>query len=102
MLARQRFSSKRKIMHYQQKARELLKERQLTFGLSNVQDTRANLDLFRRFVEMAVEFGATHILVGRFPFRYGTSLLPDNSDPYASWCATSLNLLWTFPPPELQ
>jgi hypothetical protein len=51
---------------------------------------------------MAAGYGATHIAVGRFAYRHGTSFLPDNFDPYAAWCNTSIGLLWAFPPEELR
>lgn len=89
-------------MNYQAKARDLLNGRSLIFALASPLEYRHDPELFRRFVEMAAEFGATHVTVGRFPFRYGTAFLPDNHDPYAAWCNTSFNLLWSFPPPALR
>jgi hypothetical protein len=89
-------------MNYQTQSRELLNGRALIFTLANPLEFRHDPSMFRRFVEMAAEFGATHVTVGRVPFRYGTAFLPDNHDPYAAWCNTSFNLLWSFPPPPLR
>jgi hypothetical protein len=89
-------------MNCQEKARELLQGRSLIFTLAQVQIYQHDRKLFREFVEMAVEYGATHIAVGRFAYRHGTSFLPDNFDPYAAWCNTSLGLLWAFPSEELR
>ena len=89
-------------MDYRETARRLLGDRQLLFTLGEGQGFRHDPALFGDFVAMAAEFGATHAMVGRTPFRYGTSFLPDNHDPYAAWCNTSLGLLWTFPPPTLR
>jgi hypothetical protein len=89
-------------MNYQAQARELLNGRSLIFTLANPLEFRHDPKLFRHFVEMASEFGATHVGVGRFPFCYGTAFLPNNHDPYAVWCNTAFNLLWSFPPSALQ
>jgi hypothetical protein len=90
------------MMNYQEKARELLQGRSLIFTLSQNQIYQHDRQQFRSFVEMAAGYGATHIAVGHFTYRYGTSFLPDNFDPYAAWCNTSLGLLWAFPPEELR
>ena len=83
-------------------ARKLLNGRELIFGLAQGAACRFDRGVFERFVEMAVEFGATHIGVGWFPFRYGTWFLPDNRDPYASWCNAGLGLFRMFPPKALR
>jgi len=83
------------------RANELLNGRHLVFGLAQGQASQDNMPLFEEFVATAAKFGATHIEVGRLPFRYGTKFLPDNHDPYAAWCNTSFGLLWAFPSEEL-
>ena len=85
-----------------EKARKLLNGRDLVFALNQGQSCRWEPDVFGRFVELAAEFGATHIHVGEIPFRYGDWVLPDNVDPYASWCVTSPGILRTCPPEEIQ
>jgi len=82
-------------------ARKLLGDRRLIFEMFQGQALRINPDTYRRFVEMAVEFGATHVAV-TLPFRYNSWVLPDNTDPYAAWCVTAPALLRVCPPPELQ
>ncbi|OPZ28919.1 MAG: hypothetical protein BWZ02_01140 [Lentisphaerae bacterium ADurb.BinA184] len=84
------------------KARARLNGRELVFSLSQGQANRFDVTQWRRFVAMAAEFGATHIEVGWLPFRYGTWFLPDNRDPYASWCNCGLGLFRAFPPPALR
>jgi hypothetical protein len=83
------------------KAKELLGSRSLIFRLSQGQASRFDPDAFRAFVELAVEFGATHVQVGNLPFRYDSWVLPDNRDPYASWCNAAPSLLRVCPPEEL-
>lgn len=82
--------------------RKLLNGRELVFGLAQGAACRFEQPVFERFVETAVEFGATHIAVGWFPFRYGTWFLPDNRDPYASWSNAGLGLFRAFPPKALR
>jgi len=89
-------------VYYKIRARELLGKRPLVFNLSQAQIHQGNQDLFRRFLELAVGFGATHISVGRIPYRHGSTFMPDNHDPYPSWCNTSMGLLWTFPSGDLR
>ena len=72
-----------------ERAQELLRGRQLIFSLNYGQASRFEPGAFRRFVEFAADFGATHIHVGTLPFRYNSWVLPDNTDPYASWCNTA-------------
>lgn len=88
-------------MRYQEKARALLGERKLLFSNTVGQSAREDRDGFKRLVEMAAEFGATHVHVGEIPFRYDNWVLPDNSDPYAAWCNHSPGLLRVCPPAEL-
>jgi len=83
-------------------AKELLNGRQAIFSLSQGQECRFDPEVFRRFVETAVEFGATHVQVGMLPFQYGSWVLPDNSDPYASWCNHAPGLFRVCPPAEIQ
>lgn len=52
-------------------------------------------------VDLAAEFGGTHVTVGHVPFRYN-DFLPDNSDPYPAWSQTAVSLFRVFPPPALQ
>ncbi len=82
-------------------ARELLNGRQLCFSNALGQSARENRDGFRRLVELAAEFGGTHVAVGEIPFRYDNWVLPDNGDPYAAWCNHSPGLLRICPPAEL-
>ena len=89
-------------MNYQAKARELLNGRQVCFSNTLGQSGREDRDGFKRHVELAAEFGATHIAIGEVPFRYDNWVLPDNRDPYAAWCNHSASLLRVCPPPELQ
>jgi len=84
-----------------EKVKELLNGRSVVFSLTQGKVAEFDMNVFSRFVEMAVQFGATHIDVGELPFRY-TWFLPDNSDPYASWCNSSMGLFRVFPPEELQ
>ena len=86
----------------QTRATSLLQGRQVIFAQTQGQSARFSPDTFRDFVEFAVEYGATHIHVGTLPFRYDSWVLPDNTDPYASWCATATSILRVCPPPELQ
>lgn len=60
------------------------------------------MEHFRRLVEIAAEFGGTHVLVGNLPYRCGSWILPDHGDPYASWCNTSTSILRFCPPPDIQ
>ncbi len=76
--------------------------RQLVFSLRQGQACRFNRDEFERFADMATAFGATHIQVGFFPFRYGTWFLPDNTDPYPSWSNTGMAIFRIFPPKALR
>lgn len=89
-------------MDYPHEARARLGNRSLAFFYAQGQAFQYRPEHFRHFVETAVRFGATHVQVGQFSYRHGTSFLPDNHDPYACWCNTSLNLLWTFPPEALR
>jgi len=86
----------------QTKARELLGNRRLVFGLNQGQATREDWDTFRELVAMAAEYGGTHIHVGQFPFRYGSWVLPDNDDPYSAWSNTGTALLRVCPPESIQ
>ena len=81
--------------------RALLHGRQVTFDTHLGQTARFEAETFRRVVEFAGEFGATHMLV-LLPFRYNSWVLPDNTDPYACWCNTAPALLRVCPPEELQ
>lgn len=80
---------------------ELLHGRQVTLDTYLGQTARFAPETFRRVVEFAAEFGVTHVLV-LLPFRYNSWVLPDNTDPYASWCNTAPALLRVCPPEELQ
>lgn len=84
------------------KAQALLNGRPLCFSNCVGQSARENRDGFKRLVELAAEFGGTHMAVGEIPFRYDNWVLPDNSDPYAAWCNHSPGLLRVCPPPELR
>ncbi len=84
------------------KARSLTNGRLLAFVSTVGQSALEDRDGFVRFVELAAEFGATHIHVGEIPFRYDNWVLPDNSDPYAAWCNHSPGLLRVCPPPEIR
>lgn len=84
------------------KAKSLLNGRELVFGLAQGQASRFDPGTWDEFVALAAEFGATHVEVGWLPFRYGTWFLPDNTDPYASWCNSNLGLFRAFPPAALQ
>ncbi len=79
-----------------------LGRREIVFGLSESQSAHSSMEDFRRLVELAVEFGGTHILVGNLPYRPGSWVLPDHEDPYAAWCNTTTSLLRFCPPPEIQ
>ena len=84
------------------RATQLLNGRQAIFSLSQGQECRFDREVFQRFVETAVGYGATHIQVGMMPFRYGSWVLPDNDDPYASWCNHAPAFFRVCPPKELQ
>ncbi len=86
---------------YQAKARQLLNGRRLVFCNALGQAAREDREGFKRLVELAAEFGGTHVQVGEIPFRYDNWVLPDNHDPYAAWCNHSPGLLRVCPPPEL-
>lgn len=88
-------------MNYKARAKELLNGRLLAFSNALGQSAREDREGFRKMVKLAAEFGATHIAVGELPFRYGSWVLPDNSDPYASWCVHAAGLLRVCPPPAL-
>ena len=83
-----------------EKAQELLQGRSMIFALNQGKVANPDPDVFRQFVELAVEYGATHIDVGTLPYRY-TWFLPDNHDPYAAWCNDRPGVLRVFPPEEL-
>jgi len=83
------------------KAKQLLNGRMVCFSNGVGQSVRENRDGFKRLVELAAEFGGSHVSVGEIPFRYDNWVLPDNSDPYAAWCNHSAALLRVCPPPEL-
>lgn len=85
-----------------EKAKSLLKGRELVFALGQGAANRYDPALWRDFVALAAESGATHVEVGWLPFRYNTWFLPDNTDPYASWCNIGLGLFRAFPPAALQ
>jgi len=82
-------------------ARTLLNGRLLCFSNALGQSAREEREGFRRIVELAAQFGGTHVQVGEIPFRYDNWVLPDNSDPYAAWCNHSPGLLRVCPPSEL-
>ncbi len=84
------------------KVRALTSGRLLVFNNIVGQSAREDRDGFKRLVELAAEFGATHVHVGEIPFRYDNWVLPNNSDPYAAWCNHSPGLLRVCPPAELQ
>ncbi len=84
-----------------EKIKQLLGNRSLIFGSSAGQANRMTPERFRRFVEFAVEYGATHIGMS-IPFRYNSWVLPDNTDPYAAWCNCSCSFFRLCPPEELQ
>jgi len=86
---------------YREKALELLNGRLVCFSNGVGQSARENRDGFKRLVDLAAEFGGTHVQVGEIPFRHDNWVLPDNSDPYAAWCNHSAALLRVCPPPEL-
>jgi len=89
-------------MKYRDRARELLNGRMVCFSNCEGQSARENREGFRRLVRLAAEFGGTHVAVGEIPFRYGSWVLPDNTDPYASWCNHAAGLFRVCPPPELR
>jgi hypothetical protein len=91
-----------KAFPYQAKAREWLNGRQVCFSNALGQACRENRDGFKRVVELAAAFGATHVHVGELPFRYDSWVLPDNADPYAAWCNHSPGLLRVCPPADLR
>jgi hypothetical protein len=82
-------------------AKELLGKRRLVFRTNQMQSSKYNPGDFKRFVELASEYGATHIYVGNLPFKYDSWVLPDRSDPYAAWCNTASSLFRVCPPQEL-
>ena len=84
-----------------EKTRELLGKRSLVFSVNQAGAARFDPDRYRGAVEMAAEFGATHMGVGWLPYEY-TWYLPDSHDPYASWSNTGLGIFRVFPPEELQ
>jgi hypothetical protein len=86
---------------YRAKAQKLLNGRQLLFCNAMGQSARENREGFKRLVDLAAEFGGTHVHVGEIPFRYDNWVLPDNSDPYAAWCNHSPGILRVCPPSEL-
>lgn len=83
-------------------ARERLGGRSLVFDLNQGQACRFEPDVFKRFVELGVKVGATHVHVGDIPFRYGHWVLPDNVDPYAAWCNHAPSIFRVCPPKEIQ
>ncbi len=83
-------------------ARERLGNRQLVFGFNEGQASHSSWDDFRRLAELAADYGGTHLVIGNFPYRHGSWILPDNEDPYAAWCNTTTAILRVCPPPELQ
>lgn len=87
--------------HKPAQVRELLRGRQVTLDTHLGQTARFEPETFRRVAEFAAEYGVTHMLV-LLPFRYNSWVLPDNTDPYASWCNTAPALLRVCPPEELQ
>jgi hypothetical protein len=84
------------------KANKLLGKRELVFALSQGQGESFNPERFRRLVKTAAQYGATHIHVGYIPFQYGNWVLPDNIDPYASWCNCVPSIFRVCPPKALQ
>ncbi len=100
--ATKRQRTSRAALPYRAKAEQLLNGRMLCFGNALGQSARENRDGFKRLVDLAAEFGGTHVAVGEIPFRYDNWVLPDNSDPYAAWCNHSPGLLRVCPPPELR
>ncbi len=82
-------------------ARERLNGRELIFGQTAGQAWQFDAERFRRFAAFAAEFGGTHVGVS-LPFCYNSWVLPDNVDPYAAWCVSSVGILRVCPPPELQ
>ncbi|MDP6355946.1 MAG: hypothetical protein QF473_12625, partial [Planctomycetota bacterium] len=52
------------------KAKKLLNGRLLCFSNALGQSAREDRDGFKRIVELAAEFGGTHVHVGEIPFRY--------------------------------
>lgn len=99
---RKRGGAGAKATGYKAKALARLNGRLLGFSNALGQANRENWDGFRRVVELAAEFGATHVHVGEIPFRYDNWVLPDNDDPYAAWCNHAAGLLRVCPPRELR
>ncbi|MHB9025215.1 MAG: hypothetical protein ACYC7E_13765 [Armatimonadota bacterium] len=83
---------------YREKAQALLGEKQLIFTFST---NTGDLESYRRFAELAAEFGGTHMSLGTLPFKYQWAL-PDNTDPYPNWSITGFSLFRVFTPPAMQ
>ena len=81
-----------------EKARSLLGNNELIVQFADGQSGQYDRDSFCRLVELAAESGATHVFVGLVPFRYGSWVLPDNSDPYAAWSNHQGNFFRVCPP----
>ncbi|MCL1857023.1 MAG: hypothetical protein FWF84_05225, partial [Kiritimatiellaeota bacterium] len=77
--------------------------RQIVFATGAVgQSLLENRGAFTRLVKLAAGHGGTHLMVGNIPFKYGSWVLPDNTDPYAAWCNHCPSLLRICPPKALQ
>jgi hypothetical protein len=80
-------------------ARKLLNGRELVISVPQGQAVRVNPDEYEQIMSTAAQYGATHVAV-QVPYEY-TWFLPDNTDPYASWC-NNFSLFRVFPPKALQ
>ena len=87
-------------MSARDQARALLNGRQVIFALVKTKTADPDLAGLRQFVAWAADQGATHIDIGTLPWRWSW-FLPDNSDPYATWCNQSPGLFRLCPPPAL-
>ncbi len=89
-------------MSVNENAKKLLGARELVFGLSQGQGEQFRPDVYRRFVETAAEYGATHVSVGYIPYTHGQWVLPDNDDPYAAWCNCVPGIFRVCPPEPMR
>jgi hypothetical protein len=83
------------------RTRALLNGRGLSLDIYGGQSAMFHPDTYRRMAELAAEFGATHMGI-LIPYRHGSWVLPDNTDPYAAWCNTAPAVLRVCPPEEIQ
>jgi len=80
--------------------KDLAGGRTIVFQQAKGQSSRDDREGFRRLVELAATYGATHVQVGLLPFRTGCWVMPGD-DPYPAWSVTAPSILRVCPPEVL-